>query len=659
MPRKGTAVAIVACSAVLAACWGLPNESSTRQSIQLNGPGGPGSVSPVTFDFGTVPLGGSQTQSFAFAPLGSDLDDYWLTMEVQNNDVMAFPAAGSPPAPPINGAGSAHVFYATGPDCAVAYMPGSGSPYACTYPFIVTFQPYQSGTTSSSLNFTYQPSIAGSGSVQMIGPPQQFVLTVTGSGSGEQLAANPSPLMINVNTSQGTSASQSISFELKGGSGMGSAPVTATIQNDTAGVFSLQAGPYTATPPPGTSYMLTCTQPGVGGSDFTAQLVLSSTAPGVLGTTVPLQCTIFSSQLVVPQSVTFPNILVGSSESQMFMATYSGATTTVTFTIDGSGVAAGVTGSGGSWVGSSESVSIGTGLPANVTLVWTPTAVAAGQIGTVSATLAGSSSSAPITLYGTASAPDVQTTPPSIDFGTLCAGASAQKPLSVYELGTASVALGSADTPPAGFTASIPAMTLQPAHANDSAGSVTVSPPTSIMTTTTLSGMLTLDVSPGSAAVPVTAIALPAGVSAVPDALDFGEVISTQAAGRSFGLTNCGSGSSALTIQSADITGTDAASFVLAAPNMPVGMMIASTDSLQFTVTMLPGTAGPKSAMLTLTYADSTAPTTVMLTGSDLGAGSDKNRDTYYACATSDGAGAWPVLAALGVCVLAWRRRRA
>jgi MYXO-CTERM domain-containing protein len=77
---------------------------------------------------------------------------------------------------------------------------------------------------------------------------------------------------------------------------------------------------------------------------------------------------------------------------------------------------------------------------------------------------------------------------------------------------------------------------------------------------------------------------------------------------------------------------------------------------------MSAGSAGEKSATLVLEWdsGSMTGSTSIPLSGSDVSETSDKDRDTFYACATSSGGGAggWPVVAAFGVCVIAWRRRR-
>jgi MYXO-CTERM domain-containing protein len=93
----------------------------------------------------------------------------------------------------------------------------------------------------------------------------------------------------------------------------------------------------------------------------------------------------------------------------------------------------------------------------------------------------------------------------------------------------------------------------------------------------------------------------------------------------------------------------------------PSGSALPLTASVSYTIAMAPESVGAKDASFVITL-DGGTTISVSLMGNAVDAGSgsggDKNRETFYACSTSGGAGGWLIVVALGVCVFAWRRRR-
>jgi MYXO-CTERM domain-containing protein len=313
-----------------------------------------------------------------------------------------------------------------------------------------------------------------------------------------------------------------------------------------------------------------------------------------------------------------------------------------------------VTGSG--WGGSSTTVNVGSGASPTITLLWTPPSLSAGSngfLGTMNVTFMGMMF--PVTIDGTPVEAEVLSNPPALDFGSVCGGATKTDPLVVYNEGNTNIDLTNAQAATNVFTASIPPTALIAGNGNQASGHVSLMAPT-VMSAMMYSDAVTLTLSSGSAApVPLSATVLPDGVIPLPNALDFGDVEAT-AVGSSFVLTNCASGGPTLSVTDPPtIGGADPDAFSLAAPTT-FPLALAPAASQMFTLVMLPGSAGAKTATLTVNYAASAPATIVDLTGSNVVPA--KPRDTFYACSTSGGAGGWPIVAAIGVCVFAWRRRR-
>jgi MYXO-CTERM domain-containing protein len=109
-----------------------------------------------------------------------------------------------------------------------------------------------------------------------------------------------------------------------------------------------------------------------------------------------------------------------------------------------------------------------------------------------------------------------------------------------------------------------------------------------------------------------------------------------------------------LMVQSAVLSGTDAGSFAIVSPNV-IAQTLADSDSETFLIVMSPHVSGVKQASLDIT--DSTGTHMIALRGN--GVEPPVDRETYYACSTSNGRGAWPIGLALAVMVGRRRRSRA
>jgi hypothetical protein len=241
-----------------------------------------------------------------------------------------------------------------------------------------------------------------------------------------------------------------------------------------------------------------------------------------------------------------------------------------------------------------------------------------------------------------------------VDFGGVCVGDTAMKDVEVFASEAGDIVLQQLTPPAAPFGATLEAeapISLRGNHTGTSAivhATVTPTAPGELQDSFTL----TSDV-PNMATTEVAlhGIALPAGISATPNAVHFGTTApGTTTSVKEVQLTNCGT--SDLMFTGASITGANASEFTLIGSYPPV--VLAPTESQIFMVVMQPDTAGVKAAQLVLAHDGTT-------TVADLDGTADgevvggKDRETYYACSAGRGAAGWPIALVLFAIV---RRRR-
>ena len=660
MRRSLRCVAIVLGAAFVAACQ--PTESSVQQGVDLwQGTNDLGSGTASSYDFGGLALGTSGSAAFVFKP-ASQVDAYTLTAYSGSGDCTPFgifaskaPLPLGPPAMPItSGTGSAGVFYSLDVVCT---MPGSAGATECTYPFTASFTASDTLSHQCLVEFTYtsaggsglKPDVNGaSGSNPLAdagsgGGSGTYVLTLNGSGMGEALAVTPSSLTYDTPIS--TAQMQQADLTAVGSS---SIPFS-TVLSDPDGVFSYMPASGTASNTP-TPITVTCESATAG--TYTGKITFSSSATQPVE--LNLSCTVYSSSIVVSPNPIDLVAPVNTQASDPVTITNNGTVSvTVTLSVDGSASSAGVA------VTPTTPFLLIPGGSGSATVTWTPKTQQDKTLLGNLVVMGDTTFNTPI--YGTANAVNVVTDPVDVNFGLVCTGSGSDATVQVYNVGNVAVTLDSVSVNPAngsGFDLTVnpqsPNYTLTP---GGSGGQLTFS--VQATTAGTYTGSAVLALSMGSGSIGLLATAVQEGVNASPSAVAFGPVLATtQPLPQGFQLTNC-TGSSALTITSSTITGVNAESFELVLPTNPVGTMIAPGSSASFVVGMGSGSVGPKTATLTLgwTSGATTGSTEIPLSGSDI-AGAAKNRETFYACSTSGGAGGWPVLAALGVCAFAWRRRR-
>ena len=247
----------------------------------------------------------------------------------------------------------------------------------------------------------------------------------------------------------------------------------------------------------------------------------------------------------------------------------------------------------------------------------------------------------------------VGTNPASVDFGPVCVIAPRRRDVDVYASGRAdvSVSLDPNSPPMMPFSAMLPTGMLTGGHGAGATLVVSAHPTetdlgplsTQVVIDTNIPGepMYTID---------VTATGVPMGISTTPTSVEFGDiVIDTTSSAKVVDLSNCSG--TPLMVTSAVLAGENPGSFTIVSPNQ-IAQTINDSDSETFLIVMSPHASGNQEAALDIT--DSTGTHVVMLRGNGVEPAVD--RETYYACSTSNGRAAWPI--GLAVVLTVGRRRR-
>ena len=576
------------------------------------------------------PNGGSQT--FTVYPAGSGDDDFiqsiYLGGTCSTSQWMLDLTLDSQTIPGARVCGDS-VIIASGaaPTGDLVLCPSS-------YTFGVNFAGTQLGL-SSCIVFIQTISASGSG-----GSGSFYQLNLTGSGSGSS-GITVTPSMINFQDVQQMTTSS---------------PVPVTVKNDGSSSLtvngSLSGAAYTVTPPPATNivlgpgsaafYDVTCRPPGVGPQPGTLAFSASDGDSG----SVALSCNGINSSINInPSQVTFDPTLVGRAPPPKTVTITGPSTATLdTVELDATAMASGVTITSPSVVG----MQIGTGK--TVTLAYDAAAVHEnGPLGVLRIQASGDAVRN-VGISGEALLGGIGTNPSTLEFGGVCAGASARKDLEIYANEPGNILLSEVMPPRAPFAATVAGMlpkTLLGNHTGPSVQvTVTLQAPTAMVLDDSL--MLVSNVpTKEMTSVPLHAIVLEGGIAATPSAVHFGSVMSGSTTSiREVQLSNCSE--TDLDFQSAALAGLDAGEFTLIGAYPP--KTLHPTESQIVMVVMQPRSTGTKTAQLVLTH--SAGQTVVDLEGDGLGEA--KDRETYYACSTGRPSAAWPLLLAL----LALRRRR-
>lgn len=613
--------------ATIAACIGVNLSSNDQSTIILD---------HLSHDFGNVDVGVSEMFTFTVTSQGDVDADIIYDIE----------------------AGQGCAGFAVNPKnlpAQVACLGGSSAfAQTCTsYQFDVVFAPQGQGQHACSVTIHYQSMY---GSNVFLPPPIQ--VSVTGFGVAQQYAMDIVPTSTiqfgDVPVSD-LSDQQMVRVTNSGGLGL---TVTPSQTPPSGGAFSLSqcavGSAFSLAPGVSKDCFVRCQPPAAG--PYTGALTFA--ANNGLMRTANFECNGVTSDVrVTPSPVVFDNTLVGTppGTKTIVIQNQGSATTQI------------------------QEIQINSSVGAELEFVATPvlpmplaafggsgnfslryhaaTAHPSGQLGTV-VIRETNGNMRNVIVNGEALVGEIGTAPSSVDFGPICAGATANKPVEVYAAAAGSLVLDAVTKPGAPFD--ITTVMNQPLAGNHGPG-VTLTASITATTEGAVADHFVLSSNaPGNMEheVPMSAIVLPSGVSPTPAIVHFGPAaVDIPTTGREVTISNCSTSELSITAArfegaNGDSSATGAEFFIVIAPET----VIQPGTSQNYLIAMLPKSDGPKTATFVVEHSAGMSAVTLDGTGfgADLG-GND--RTTYYACSVGGGpGGALPI--GLGLIGLACRRRR-
>ncbi|HET6177239.1 MAG TPA: choice-of-anchor D domain-containing protein [Candidatus Sulfotelmatobacter sp.] len=453
---------------------------------------------------------------------------------------------------------------------------------------------------SASFSVKFSPTSAGSvsGNLAITSNATNSALNVplsgTGVAPGQLTAASTSLSFGNVNTGSSASLTETVTNS-------GGASVTISSAAATGFGFSANGMTLPATLNAGQSVSFSVAFSPTSGGSVTGNLAIASNATNST-LNVPLSgAGITPGQLTAaPTSLSFGNVNTGGSASLTETVTNSGGSS-VTIS------AATATGAGFSASGLALPATLNAGQSVSITVMFSPTS--GGSVsGNLAITSNATNSPLNVTLSGTGVTPGQLTAAPtSLSFSSVNTGSSASLTETVTNSGGSSVTISAATATGSGFSAS--GLTL-PATLN-AGQSVSFS----VKFSPTAAGSITGNLAIASNAtnsplnVPLSGTGVtPGQLTAAPASLSFGNVTTGSSTSLSETLTN--SGGSPLTISQITPVGTG---FGFSGVTVP--LTLGAAQSVTFTVSFAPQSAGSVTGSLAITSTGSNPNLSVSLTG--------------------------------------------
>jgi hypothetical protein len=416
----------------------VSNASNSPATISLSGTGIQPqiSVTPASASFGNVMVGASGSQSFTIKNTGT------ATLSVTQAT--------------LAGTG----FSLTGLTLPLSVAPGASSTF--------------------SLGFTPASASSFSGSLTLVSnaPSSPLVIALAGTGATQtlQLSVTPSSLSFG-NIATGTSTTKTVTLTNTGNTSVSISQIAETGTGFTAAGLSL---PLTLAAGASTSFTVTF-DPATAGS-LSGSVTVTSTASNS-PSTITLSGTGVQPQIsVVPSSVSFSNVTVGTTNTQSVTIQNSG-------TANLSVTQATLAGTGFTLTGLAVPLSVAPGTSFAFSVGFTP---ASASNFTGSLTLVSNAPSSPlvVALAGSGVSPTLQITPSptSLSFGSLTTGTSATQTVTLANTGNAGVTISQLTEAGAGFTVSGLTPPLALAAGQSTSFTVTFDP----ATTGSLSGSVTV-----------------------------------------------------------------------------------------------------------------------------------------------------------------------
>jgi hypothetical protein len=492
---------------------------------------------------------------------------------------------------------------AGGSDLTLSLLTLTGTEFALNG--ITTPKTISAGQTAI-LTFTFLPTAAGSAngslSITSNDPTNPTVaISLTGSGTNSQvgqLTANPASINFgNVNT--GSSVTKQIVLTNTGNAAVKISQLSATGSGFTVSGVSV---PSTVNASQSVTLTVAFASTAVASASGTVTVTSDANGSPLL---IPLTATGAQAGLnVSPASFDFGSLVDGLTKSQGFSITNtgSGPLTIAQISVNGSGFTAS---------GLATPSTLGAGQSTSFSVGFAPTS--AGPISaTVSIASNATNSLTKVNLSGTGLAASVTLTasPASLAFGSVNAGTSSAKSVTLTNSGNASVtiaqiAVSAKDVKSSGVTTPL---TLNPGQAK--AMNVTFSPTTAEDVT----GNITVTNSQGSSSViPISGTGVQAGLGLTPATVSFGNVPVASAISQTVQVKNNGTG--VLTISQVSTAGNGFSTSGLSLP-----LSLNPGTSTTFNVQYLPSSAGTVSGSVSIFSTAPNSPATLPVGGTGIAA---------------------------------------
>lgn len=302
-------------------------------------------------------------------------------------------------------------------------------------------------------------------------------------------------------------------------------------------------------------------------------------------------------------SLSFGNILVGSSAAQLVTLTNTG-TGNVSIS------QAAVSGAGFSVSGFSGAATLAPGQSLSLSVNFAP-AAAGSAAGSLSVASNASNSPATIALSAAGVQPQISLSPASIAFPSLIVGQSNSKSLTLTNSGTANVSISQATISGTGFSLAGLSLPLTLAPGASSSFSISFAPAAAGAVSGGLSLTSNAPTSPLAVALSGTGVAQTLQVSASPASLSFGNLAVGSTASQSVTLSN--TGNSNVSVSQLSVSGSG---FTTSGLTLPLTLAAGQTAS--FSVTFSPTSAGSLSATATVTSNATNSPASIALSGTGI-----------------------------------------
>ena len=455
---------------------------------------------------------------------------------------------------------------------------------------------------SVTLNVAFAPQSAGTtgGGLFVSGPQLAIPLTGTGTAPG-QLTANPNRQNF-ANVPVGSSQMQSATLTNSGGSSLTVSQATLTGTSFTLTGLTL---PLTLGAGQGATFSVIFAPQSAGSVSGNVAFTSNASNPAI---NLPLSGTGVAQGTLTanPTSLAFGNVQVGNNASLSETLTNNGGTS---LTVS----AAAASGTGFSLSGLALPLTLNAGQSTSFTVLFAPAASGAAS-GSVSVTSNGANPTLSIPLSGTGVTQGALTAnPTSLAFGSVQVGSSASLSETLTNSGGSSLTISAATASGSGFSLSGLALPLTLNAGKSTSFTVLFAPPTGAPASGSVS--ITSNGANPNLSIPLSGSGVtPGALAANPTSLAFGSVQVGNSTSLSETLTN--SGGSTITISQANLTGA-----VFSVSGLTLPLTLTASQSVTFTATFAPTSAGAASGSLSVVSNASNSPLNIALSGTGTAAG--------------------------------------